>query len=54
MPMYSNNVFRFTSFVIKPLPHTLRGLPGYADATLIGDGRMELILDTDGLRSSDH
>ncbi|KHL51732.1 chemotaxis protein CheA, partial [Xanthomonas cannabis] len=31
--------------VIKPLPRALRGLPGYAGATLIGDGRMALILD---------
>ena len=40
--------------VIKPLPRALRGLPGYSGATLIGDGRMALILDVDGLRSSDH
>ncbi|HEY0334543.1 MAG TPA: chemotaxis protein CheA [Stenotrophomonas sp.] len=39
--------------VIKPLPRALRGLPGYAGATLIGDGRMSLILDVDGLRASD-
>ncbi len=37
--------------VIKPLPGALRGLRGYAGATLIGDGRMALILDVDGLRS---
>ncbi|WCE03716.1 chemotaxis protein CheA [Pseudoxanthomonas sp. JBR18] len=37
--------------VIKPLPRSLRGLPGYAGATLIGDGRLALILDVDGLRS---
>uniref|UniRef100_UPI00314029BA chemotaxis protein CheW n=1 Tax=Xanthomonas sp. CPBF 426 TaxID=2750648 RepID=UPI00314029BA len=54
MPMYSNDGSRFISFVIKPLPHALRGLSGYAGATLIGDGRMVLILDVDGLRSSDH
>ncbi len=36
--------------VIKPLPRALRGLNGYAGATLIGDGRMALILDVDGLR----
>ncbi|WP_269791795.1 chemotaxis protein CheA [Stenotrophomonas sp. Iso1] len=36
--------------VIKPLPRALRGLRGYAGATLIGDGRMALILDVDGLR----
>ncbi|MEE7559258.1 chemotaxis protein CheA, partial [Xanthomonas sp. Kuri4-2] len=40
--------------VIKPLPRSLRGLPGYAGATLIGDGRMALILDVDGLRANDH
>ncbi|WP_295960520.1 chemotaxis protein CheA, partial [uncultured Xanthomonas sp.] len=28
--------------VIKPLPRSLRGLPGYAGATLIGDGRLAL------------
>lgn len=38
--------------VIKPLPKALRGLRGYAGATLIGDGRMSLILDVDGLRSA--
>jgi len=37
--------------VIKPLPKALRGLRGYAGATLIGDGRMSLILDVDGLRT---
>lgn len=37
--------------VIKPLPRALRGLRGYAGATLIGDGRMALILDVDGLRA---
>ncbi len=40
--------------VIKPLPRSLRGLAGYAGATLIGDGRMALILDVDSLRTSDH
>ncbi|MGV8958978.1 MAG: chemotaxis protein CheA [Stenotrophomonas sp.] len=38
--------------VIKPLPKALRGLRGYAGATLIGDGRMSLILDVDGLRGN--
>jgi len=37
--------------VIKPLPTRLRGLPGYAGATLIGDGRMALIIDVDSLRN---
>jgi two-component system chemotaxis sensor kinase CheA len=35
--------------VIKALPRALRGLPGYAGASLIGDGRMALILDVDAL-----
>ena len=35
--------------VIKALPSTLRGLPGYAGASLVGDGRMALILDVDAL-----
>ncbi|KQN98031.1 chemotaxis protein [Stenotrophomonas sp. Leaf70] len=39
--------------VIKPLPRALRGLKGYAGATLIGDGRMALILDVDGLRGQE-
>jgi len=39
--------------VIKPLPKALRGLRGYAGATLIGDGRMALILDVDGLRGQE-
>lgn len=38
--------------VIKALPRTLRGLPGYAGASLVGDGRMALILDVDGLYDS--
>ena len=38
--------------VIKALPPTLRGLPGYAGASLIGDGRMALILDVDALRET--
>jgi len=38
--------------VIKPLPRAVRGLRGYAGATLIGDGRMALILDVDGLREA--
>ena len=38
--------------VIKALPRALRGLPGYACASLIGDGRMALILDVDALLST--
>jgi len=38
--------------VIKALPRSLRGLPGYAGASLVGDGRMALILDVDALLES--
>ena len=38
--------------VIKALPKRVRGIPGYAGATLIGDGSLALILDVDGLRRS--
>ena len=38
--------------VIKALPRSLRGLDGYAGASLIGDGRMALILDVDSLYRS--
>lgn len=35
--------------VIKPLPRSLRGLSGHAGATLTGDGRLAVILDTDAI-----
>lgn len=38
--------------VIKALPKRVRGLPGYAGATLIGDGTLSLILDVDGIKRS--
>ena len=38
--------------VIKALPKRVRGIPGYAGATLIGDGSLSLILDIDGLQRS--
>jgi len=38
--------------VIKPLPKRVRGLAGYAGATLIGDGSLALILDVDGIQRS--
>ena len=38
--------------VIKALPKRVRGIPGYAGATLIGDGSLALILDVDGIQRS--
>jgi len=38
--------------VIKALPKRVRGLPGYAGATLIGDGTLAMIMDVDGIQRS--
>jgi two-component system chemotaxis sensor kinase CheA len=38
--------------VVKPLPHSLRGLTGLAAATITGDGNLALILDVAGLRNA--
>ena len=42
----------FAGGAVTYSPRAVRGLPGYAGATLIGDGRMALILDVDGLRAT--
>ncbi len=36
--------------VVKPLPPSLRGLAGFAAATITGDGNLALILDIAGLQ----
>ncbi|SDD61558.1 chemotaxis protein CheA [Aquimonas voraii] len=38
--------------VVKPLPHSLRGLTGLAAATITGDGNLALILDVAGLQNA--
>ena len=38
--------------VVKPLPHSLRGLTGLAAATITGDGNLALILDIAGLQNA--
>ncbi len=38
--------------VIKALPRSLRGIAGYAGASLVGDGRMAMIMDVDALLES--
>lgn len=38
--------------VIKALPKRVRGLAGYAGATLIGDGTLAMIMDVDGIQRS--
>jgi chemotaxis protein histidine kinase CheA len=37
--------------VVKPLGRPLAGVPGIAAATVLGDGRVGLILDIPGLMS---
>ncbi len=50
--MLVDHVLGREEVVIKALPRSLRGLPGYAGASLVGDGRMALILDVDALLDS--
>ena len=38
--------------VVKPLPRLLRGIPVFAGATILGDGRPALILDVAGLAAA--
>jgi two-component system chemotaxis sensor kinase CheA len=37
--------------VVKPLPRLLGSLPSYAGVTILGDGRVALVLDVEGLAS---
>ncbi len=47
-----NQVIGQEEVVIKPLGMLLHGLPGFAGATITGDGRIALILDMPGLLRS--
>jgi two-component system chemotaxis sensor kinase CheA len=41
--------------VIKSLGKTFKGIPGIAGGAILGDGRVGLILDMDGIaRAADH
>lgn len=50
--LITNRVLGQEEVVIKPLGALLRGLPGFAGATITGDGRVALILDIPGLIKS--
>ena len=50
--LITNRVLGQEEVVIKPLGTLLRGLPGFAGATITGDGRVALILDIPGLIKS--
>ncbi|WP_240181656.1 chemotaxis protein CheW [Nocardioides sp. 616] len=47
-----NEVFDTQEIVVKPLGRQLRALPMFAGATIMGDGRVALILDVPGLARS--
>ena len=40
--------------VVKPLDHQLKGIKAFAGATIMGDGRIALILDVLGLAQKAH
>ncbi len=40
-----DKVYGFQEVVLKPLPELIRGTPGISGATILGDGRVALILD---------
>jgi two-component system chemotaxis sensor kinase CheA len=50
--LMANRVLGQEEVVIKPLGALLRGLPGFAGATITGDGQVALILDIPGLVKS--
>jgi two-component system chemotaxis sensor kinase CheA len=50
--LIANRVLGQEEVVIKPLGTLLRGLPGFAGATITGDGSVALILDIPGLVKS--
>jgi len=45
-------VFDTQEIVVKPFGRQLKGIPTYAGATIMGDGRVALILDVGGLAQS--
>jgi two-component system chemotaxis sensor kinase CheA len=52
MGLVVDDVMGQEEVVIKPLGALLHGLPGYAGATITGDGRIALILDVPGVVAS--
>ena len=47
-----NSIFNIQDVVVKPLGSLLKNIPNYAGATILGDGRVSLILDIDGIAAS--
>ena len=44
-----DEVLNMQEVVVKPLGALLKGIPDFAGATILGDGRVALILDVDGM-----
>ena len=47
-----DNVINMQDVVVKPLGPLLIGIPNFAGATILGSGRVALILDVDGIASA--
>ena len=44
-----DKIFNIQDVVVKPLDSLLKGVPNFSGATLLGNGRVALILDIDGI-----
>ena len=44
-----DKIFNIQDVVVKPLDSLLKGVPNFSGATLLGNGRVALILDVDGI-----
>ncbi len=47
-----DRVLRTEEIVVKPMPATLRGIVEFSGATILGDGRVIMIVDPNGLRAA--
>lgn len=47
--LFIDDVLEQLSIVVKPIPPLLKGLPGVYGCTILGNGRVCLIIDVDGL-----
>lgn len=50
--MLVDGVLRTEEIVVKPMPSTLRGLEIFSGATILGDGRVIMIVDPNGVRAA--
>ncbi len=50
--MLVDTVLRTEEIVVKPMPVVLRGLEVFSGSTILGDGRVIMIIDPNGMRSA--